>query len=254
MPIAVIMPAFNAERFIEQALRSLLRERNAVSINVIVIDDGSTDGTRPVVERVAAANPEVRLLRNPRKGIASARNTGLDHLPDDCLFVAFLDADDISAPYRLERQSSRLAADGSADVLYGLLRMFKALDDATLEPAEDSPTRVIRGPYLQASMYRRAVFDAVGRFDETYHQGDDTDFVLKVIEHPFRLALEAEVAAYYRRHDANVTLNVAERQREFARANMMSAVRRQRRGGAPLPAVFAELLASPGDIEHGFGS
>jgi glycosyltransferase involved in cell wall biosynthesis len=98
MPVSIIMPAFNAGRFIEAAILSLLRERERVDLDVIVIENGSTDDTSAIVEALASDFPEVRLLQNPHKGIAAARNTGLDHLRAGCQFVTFLDADDISYP------------------------------------------------------------------------------------------------------------------------------------------------------------
>ena len=157
------MPAYNADRFIEVALRSLLREREAVALDIIVIDDGSTDGTRAIVERLASSHAEVRLLENPRKGIAAARNTGLANLREGCRFVAFMDADDASVAGRLARQRTLLCEDPSIDVLYGRVEMFTEFEDAFLRPKDGSRTKVIRGPYLQSAMYRPHVFDKVGR-------------------------------------------------------------------------------------------
>lgn len=253
MPVSVIMPALNAGRFIDAALRSLLREREAVELDIIVIDDGSTDETRAIVAAIARDFPEVRLLRNLRKGIAAARNTGLDHVRAGCRFVTFLDADDVSYPGRIERQRSLLVDDPAIDALYGVMQMFTVLDDATLAPAAGSPTRIIRGPYLQSSMYRRAVIDQVGRFDESFRQGDDTDFVLRVIDHPFKVVLDDGIAAYYRRHDANVTLDVEEVQREFMLASLKFAVRRKKSGKGAIPPIYAALFLSRDQIEKAFG-
>ena len=144
LPVSVIMPALNAGRFIEAAIRSLLREREAVDLDIFVIDDGSSDETRAIVAAIAGDFPEVRLLQNPRKGIAAARNTGLDHIPADCQFVTFLDADDISYPGRISRQRSLLVADPTIDALYGLMRMFTRARQSRLgagcrEPDEDHP-------------------------------------------------------------------------------------------------------------------
>ena len=247
MPVSVIMPAFNEGRFIEAALRSLLRERPSLLLDIIVIDDGSTDDTRSIIEAVAGDVPELRLLQNPRKGIAAARNTGLDHLPPDCAFVAFLDADDVSYPGRIARQRSLLLGDPTIDVLYGVMEMFTVLDSSTLAPAAGSATKMIRGPYLQSAMYRRAVIDKVGRFDESFRQGDDSDFVLRVIENELRLVLDDGIAAYYRRHDSNVTLNTGEVRREFMLASMKWAVRNRMKKGGAIPPIFAELFLRRGD-------
>ena len=253
MPVSVIMPALNVGRFIEVAIRSLLREREAVDLDIIVIDDGSTDETKAIVEAMAGDFPEVRLLQNPRKGIAAARNTGLDNVHADCRFVTFLDADDISYPGRIERQRSLLVNDPTIDVLYGVMQMFNVLDSSKLAPADGSATKIIRGPYLQSSMYRLAVIDKVGRFDESFRQGDDTDFVLRVIDHQFKILLDEGIAAYYRRHDANVTLNVEEVKREFMVASLKFAVRRRKRGRGAIPSIFSELFLSRDQIEKGFG-
>ena len=248
------MPAFNADRFIDAAVRSLLRERDAVELDIIVVDDGSTDTTRLVVESLARDFPEVRLLRNPRKGIAAARNTGLDHLPDGCRFVAFLDADDLSVPGRIERQRSLLIGDPGIDVLYGLVQMFSSADGTQMAPAAGSATKIIRGPYLQSAMYRPSVIRSVGRFDESFRQGCDTDFVLRVIEREFNLVLDDSVACYYRRHDTNVTLNVEEMQREFMLASLKWAARNRVRGKAQVPKVFSQMFLRRDKIEEGFGA
>ena len=254
MTVGVVMPALNAGRFIEAALLSLLREREEVALDIIVVDDGSTDDTRAITERLAAAYPEVHLFRNPRKGIAAGRNTGIAHMRPDCRYVTFHDADDISYPGRIARQRALLDADPAADVIYGLVEMFTEFDATRLAPAVGNPTKVLRGPYLQSSMYRPHVIRAVGAFDESYRQGDDSDYVLRVIEHHFNLVLDDGIGAYYRRHDANVTLNVAEVQREYRLASMKWAVRRRLKGEPELPPIFADLFHSRHDIEKGFAT
>jgi glycosyltransferase involved in cell wall biosynthesis len=246
------MPAFNADRFIEVAVRSLLRERDSVKLDIIVVDDGSTDGTREIVASIARENAEVRLLQNPRKGIAAARNTGIANMREDCAFVAFLDADDMSCPGRIQHQRSLLLNDRTIDVLYGLVEMFSVPDATGFAPAAGSATKVIRGPYLQSAMYRPAVIAEVGPFDEKFRQGCDTDFVLRVVERGFNLVLDDGVAAYYRRHDANVTLNVEEMQREFMLASLKWAARNRLKGKQEIPKVFSELFLRRDEIEKDF--
>jgi len=246
------MPAYNADRFIEVALRSLLLERDTVALDIIVIDDGSTDATRAIVERLASRHAEVRLLENSRKGIAAARNTGLANLREDCRFVAFLDADDASVAGRLARQRALLCEDPSIDVLYGRVEMFTEFEDAFLRPKEGSRTKVIRGPYLQSAMYRQHVFDRVGRFDESYRQGCDTDYLLRTLESGSRVVLDDEVAAFYRRHDSNVTLNTAEVRREFTLATLKWAARNKLRRGEDLPELYREIFLRRDQVEKGF--
>jgi len=252
MPVSVIMPAFNANRFIKAAIDSLLRERDTVDLDIIVVDDGSTDQTREIVGTYTEQFAQVRLLQNPRKGIPSARNAGLDSLRSDCAFVAFLDSDDVSYPGRLARQRSILAADPEIDVVYGRVQMFATFDLATLAPKAGSRTKIIRGPYLQSAMYRPHVFRKVGRFDESFRQGDDTDFVLRVVESGAKLILDDGITAYYRRHDANVTLNTEEMRREFMLASLKWAARNRLKGRGELPQLFSELFLRRDEIEKDF--
>lgn len=252
MPISVIIPAFNAARFIEASLASLLQERDAVALDIIVVDDGSTDDTPAIVSRIASNSPEVRLLQNPRKGIAAARNTGLQSMKEMCRFVAFMDADDLSVTGRLARQRALLTADPSIDVLYGLVEMFTELDDRLLRPKDKSRSKIIRGPYLQSSMYRPHVFSKVGPFDESYRQGCDTDYLLRVLESGANLVLDDMVAAYYRRHDANVTLKTEEVQREFVLATLRWAARNRLRRGGDLPELYKQIFLRRDQVEGGF--
>ena len=122
MPVSVVIPAFNAGRFIEASLRSLLTERAAVALDIVVVDDGSTDQTREIVQSIARDFAEVRLLQNPRKGIAAARNTGVAAVRDDCRFIAFLDADDLSYPGRIARQPSAATGPSPAHQRRKILR------------------------------------------------------------------------------------------------------------------------------------
>lgn len=243
------MPALNAGRFIAPAIRSLLAERNAVDLDILVVDDGSTDDTKDIVTSIAGQFPEVRLLQNPRSGIAAARNTGIENIRQDSQFIAFLDADDLSYPGRIERQRSLLVNDPAIDVLYGLVEMFTRANEADTAPAPGSKTKILRGPYLQSAMYRPSAIERVGRFDESFRQGCDTDFVLRVVELGLNLVLDNGIAAYYRRHDSNVTLNVEEMQREFMLASLKWAVRNRMKGKPSLSGVFSELFLRRDEIE-----
>ena len=165
------MPAFDAGRFIEAAIRSLLVERSAVDLDIVVVDDGSTDGTREIVTSIARDFREVRLLQNPRKGIAAARNTGIENVRDDCRFITFLDADDLSYPGRIQRQRSLLLGDPAIDVVYGLMEMFTNANETGTAPAAGSKTKIIRGPYLQSAMYRPHVIRSVGPVRREFSPG-----------------------------------------------------------------------------------
>ena len=113
--ITVIMPAYNAERFIEEAIRSVMGQTVA-DWELLVIDDGSQDGTCAVGEQLAAEDPRIRMLRNDANmGVAKTRNRGFDLCRSS--YVALLDSDDVWHPEKLERQLARLGESG-ADLCY----------------------------------------------------------------------------------------------------------------------------------------
>src|SRR5262249_30016686 len=152
---------------------------------------------------------------------------------------------------RIERQRARLTRDPAIDALYGLVQMFSVQDDASLTPAPGTQTKVVRGPYLQSAMFRPAVIRETGFFDESYRQGCDSDYFLRIIDGGFRVELENEIAAYYRRHDANVTLNTEEMKREFMRASLKWAARNRLSKKAPLPAIFSDMFLKRAELEEG---
>jgi glycosyltransferase involved in cell wall biosynthesis len=105
--VSVIMPAFNAERYIAEALTSI-QNQTLRSVEVIVIDDGSTDGTVREAERFAGAL-DLTVMRQTNAGPSAARNAGIRRARGR--YCAFLDADDVMVPELLEAQSSLLEAD-----------------------------------------------------------------------------------------------------------------------------------------------
>ena len=130
--------------------------------------------------------------------------------------------------------------------------MFASMNKTALSPEAGQNTKILRGPYLQTAIFQPQVFERVGQFDESYRQGDDTDFVLRCVESNIRLVLDDGIAAYYRRHDTNVTLNAEEVQREFMLASLKFAARRRRSGEKSIPPIFSQLFLSRDEIEKDF--
>jgi len=109
--VSVVMAAWNAEPFLDAALRSVL-EQTVVPDQVVVVDDGSTDATAAVAGGFAA----VTVLRRPHSGIGASRNAGLAAATGE--YVAFLDADDLWLPGKLERQLAAFADDGAREAVF----------------------------------------------------------------------------------------------------------------------------------------
>ena len=227
MKLSVIIPVYNRERYVVSALRSLIRQRDAVDLDIIVIDDGSTDGSADAVRAMMRQYPFIRLFQQANMGVARARNAGLRHLPPDAAFVSFLDSDDISLAGRFKADLARFDADPRLDLTYSLMTLVDRIDDETLEPAAESHTKTLRGISLSTALFSRALVDRIGRFDEEFEQAEDTDYLLRVFETGPRYALPDSVAIYYRRHPGNMTRQEDVQTREFMRVIHKSMKRRR---------------------------
>jgi glycosyltransferase involved in cell wall biosynthesis len=250
MLVSVIMPAFNVSRYVEQAIESLSRELGEVRLDIIVVDDGSTDDTSYVVSQIARRRPEVRLIFGSHGGISTARNRGLAELPDDARFVTFHDADDIAYPGRIARQCAHLLANPDAQAVYGLLQLFDLLDEENLLPAPQSRTAILRGISLSAGLYRREIIDRIGRFDESLALSEDTDFLFRMVESGAAINMEDEVATFYRRHSSNTTNDFRVARCEFIKAIHKSVKRRRLAGSAGVAPLATGMFAERRQLEE----
>jgi glycosyltransferase involved in cell wall biosynthesis len=112
--VSVIVPAFNAASTIAATLESVLAQTHS-NLEVLVIDDGSTDSTISVVQSMARKDPRIRLLRQPNQGVAAARNQGIEQATGE--FLAPVDADDLWRSDKIEKQVGRIRMSGPDTVL-----------------------------------------------------------------------------------------------------------------------------------------
>lgn len=162
--VAVIIPAYNSENFIGQAVSSALSSRG-VSVSVLVVDDDSSDMTVDIVRRFCAQDDRVQMLTN-RKNFGSyvCRNIGIQESVSD--YLAFLDSDDIQHPDRLRYQISQIAENSRAKATYCRLRRW----DSSFR----YPVRDLRLGFV-TSVFHRNLIDEVGFFDSVRF-GADAEF------------------------------------------------------------------------------
>jgi glycosyltransferase involved in cell wall biosynthesis len=181
--VSVIIPAHDAERFLADAVASVLRQswRN---VEAIVVNDGSSDGTAAVADRLAASDPRVRVVHKANGGPSSARNAGLAIAGGE--FLCFLDADDALLPDKIERQLAFLRDTPLCDLVFS----DYYLGDAALEPVLLASTRPPAIPMRELLVYRnwfgcmaplmRARLHArVGLFDESLGASEDWDYWIR---------------------------------------------------------------------------
>src|SRR5262245_28298699 len=245
--VSVIMPAYNSERYIADAIRSLLSQ-TGVTVEVIVVSDGSTDGTERIVGAMAAEDPRIRLFAETHRGVAAARNVGLAAATAD--FITFLDSDDLCAPGRLQRQVEHLVAHATVDAVIGDLMLFEILgDDGT--PSQTGRTTRVTGVSLTTVLFRRSIFEKIGFCDETFGYGEDLDLLLRMWESRAVLHFDEEVAVYYRRHETNMTNNHLAVGRFVLKALQRSLARRRKAGHVePLPPYLARRASAERTFPH----
>lgn len=228
MKVSVVIPVYNRAALVGEALGSLLRQRADVDLDIVVVDDGSTDGSADVVAAVAGGAPEVRCVRQPNGGVATARNTALAHLHPASDLVTFLDSDDVCVNGRFSAEVPLFAQDAQLDLTYGLMTLTDAIDGQTLDLPATATCCTVRGISLTAAMFRRGFLEALGGMNPALRHSEDLDFLLRAFEVKPRYRLVDHVAFLYRRHPGNATRDRAAARHGFLNAMLMAAQRRRR--------------------------
>lgn len=221
------MPVHNRESYVVPALRSLVRQCGDVDLDIIVVDDGSSDGTADAVRSMADRNSCIRLHRQDNMGVTRARNTGLRLLRPETELVSFLDSDDISPEGRFKADIECFRRDPNLDLTYSMMMLVDAMDDERLEPASGCNRVAVRSIHLSAAIFSHRFLRQIGYFDEDFVQAEDTDYLLRSFEAGPRYVLPDTMSLYYRRHPGNMTKRDNLQVREFLRAVHKSMRRRK---------------------------
>lgn len=227
--LSVVIPAHNGERFIAQAVRSA-QHQTPPPAEIIIVDDGSTDGTASVVKEL----PGVRYVHQAKGGPAAARNHGVRLARGRLL--AFLDADDRWTEDKTAIQLELLGRDRATEIVIGHSQRVILTEWQGDEPVYRSVGEPVFYLHLGSALFRRPSFDRVGWFDERLLMGEDVDWYLRAKELGVRIRFHREVTQYYLKHDTNVTLQRDESNRALVRAFKGSLDRRRETApDAPAP-------------------
>jgi glycosyltransferase involved in cell wall biosynthesis len=200
--ISVVIPAYNAEGTLDDAIGSALAQTHA-PLEILVIDDGSTDATAAIAARHAkASSGRVRVIRKENGGVASARNRGLAEARGD--LIAFLDADDAWAPEKLAVQAHHLATRPEVVLVgTGTYRWPSAEPSAVGNAGEPGVRRIererlaVRNHLVTSSvLLRRSAMTEAGRFDEELHGPEDHDYWLRVADSGAIEVIDAPLTGY----------------------------------------------------------
>ena len=227
MKVSIIIPSYNRAALLPAALRSLLSQRREAELDILVVDDGSTDGTDAVLRDFARRYEEVRYTRQGHAGVARARNLGRSLVPDTADLVTFLDSDDVSLAGRFALELPWFAGDPELALTYSQITLTDAIDDRLLRPAAGAKTCTVRGVSLSTALFRKSALDSLGPFDERLEQGEDCDLLYRFFESGQKFQMLDHVSVLYRRHGGNTTRDQQAAMRNFLRVLALAIQRRR---------------------------
>jgi glycosyltransferase involved in cell wall biosynthesis len=197
--VSVVVPVFNGARFLAEALESVALQ--GLEVEVVVVDDGSTDGSGEIARRLGAL-----VVRQEQQGPGSARNAGI--AASRAPLVLFLDADDLVPPGALKVQLEHLGTHPDSLGVIGMQEHL-VMDDVALPrwaivDGVGGPDEV-RRPYATGVLARRRAFDLIGPFDPQFRFAQDVDWLFRAQDLGYQIDVIDDVVRIRRIHGANIS-------------------------------------------------
>lgn len=217
--VSVIIPLYNGSRFIAEAVHSVLQQ-TVPALEILVIDDGSTDNSIAAVP----THPKVNVIARPHAGIAPTLNHGVSCSRGS--IFAFLDSDDRWMTTKLEKQLARLDSTTKNELIFSQARVFQENQEAPLEE------EIVNGVAKSAMVLRRTTFDQIGPFPEKEGAHDFLDWYARAQELGLSTHVIPEVLYERRIHDSNDGILQRDRQRANYFASLKTMLDRRRKNEA----------------------
>jgi glycosyltransferase involved in cell wall biosynthesis len=227
--------AYNAERYLGEAIESVFAQTHR-PLELIVVDDGSTDGTAEVAR---SYGDRIAFLQQENAGNGAARNAAVRAARGNLL--AFLDADDRFTPRKLELQAEPLRADPALDVVFGHVREFVSPDlpeEVRGRVRPPAPVQPWAAPNLM--LVRREAFERVGPFATDVRVGVTVDWYARALEAGLRSYVHPEVVLERRLHDANNGIREASSRAQYLRV-LKASLDRRRAASSDVPGDYDGL-------------
>ncbi len=220
--VSVVIPCFNGARHLANAVESVLTQKHG-SLDIVVVDDGSTDETRAVAKKLGNS---IRLVTHEEnRGLAPARNSGLQAATGE--IISFLDVDDLWLPQKLAIQLPLLLSQPELDGVWGMGQIMM-LADSPHHPLQFHPTEPPKHwPQLGCFLFRRRLFDQLGSFDIRQSHADDIDLLSRAQAAGMLIQQHKDVVMHWQRHDKNMTNDVGPARKDFIAAIKRSLERKR---------------------------
>ena len=234
--VSVVMPTYNAERYLAQAIDSVLAQTYR-DFEFLIVNDGSSDGTLDIAEAYAQKDPRIRIISQENQGGAAARNNGMEVARGE--WIAMMDADDLMLPNRLERQLAFLRENPDVAVASAFVYHIDAQNRVIGQNESDLTNRemlqrklTLNAPFgfsHPAVILNKKTVQAVGGYRPQFEPAEDIDLWNRVAENGHTVLVQPEFLLKYRIHVNSVCALKMREQVETSRW-MEESLRRRRRG------------------------
>lgn len=229
--ISVIIPVFNGEKYLAAAIESVLGQTYR-PIEIIVVDDGSTDGSREIAERFAAT---VHYAFQSHQGPGAARNKGVELAGG--IFCAFIDADDLWVEHKLIRQMAAFKSNTEVDMVFSLMEQFHSPElYKEIASKLTGHGKILAGYSPGSLLVKRGAFLRAGPFDIQWRIGEFIAWYSMAIDKGLKSHLVPEVLARRRLHGANMTLRERTATADYVKILKASLDRRRNSGSEEIRA------------------
>jgi glycosyltransferase involved in cell wall biosynthesis len=253
MVTSVVMPAYNAERYLSQAIESVLAQTYR-DFELIVVNDGSTDHTREIAENYAAQDARVRVYTQTNAGTAPALNRGIELAQSEWVFL--MHADDLMRPNRLERQLAFIAEHPELSVASSLVRHIDSKDrvigkDNSCLTTYEAVDKLVAANELigfnhPSVALRKSSVLAVGGYRQPFWPAEDIDLWNRLVEKGYKVLVQPEFLLDYRMHGSSASISSARVTRQKVR--WLKDCMLRRRSGQPeqdLESFLASQRSAP---------
>jgi glycosyltransferase involved in cell wall biosynthesis len=200
--ISVIIPVFNGEEYLLEAVQSIIKQEFN-EIEIIIVDDGSTDRTCHIIEQLKVGFP-IRYFYQKNKGPSFARNVGIENAIGE--WICFIDSDDIWPENKIKSILEYLEKNEGIDILWGMTKFFFETENLKSKYyGTEIVEKAIFNTYLGSAFIRKTVFEEVGNFDISLKYCEDLDWYLRALEKKVKLKKRETIDLFYRVHANNST-------------------------------------------------
>ncbi len=200
--VSIIIPCYNVQEYIAQCLDSVLTQTHT-NLEIIVVDDGSTDNTYTILEEYAQKDTRIRVIRKENRGLAAARNTGIEAATGE--YLVLLDSDDVMLPEKIAQQLLWMDQHPTYELVYSGLYHFwdhtsKIYRLAIAPLTRDIYQGLLRGNCINPNTVciKRSVYERIGGFDEALRSAEDWEYWLRAAKNGIVIGYQPDILTLYR--------------------------------------------------------